>query len=522
MGCSESKKGESVPEVAGKPSEAAGKSLSEEMKRVIAIVKNGNGSRLLELYNRWPVDGEPVEITLADGSKRKSWPRKWSDLEKDLLNLHVIVNEPSGALCAEDVAAMKAETVGNPKKPHLTEDCMTWPGIQTLFRDAHEDAFHEKWDPQKHQMGMDYFACLRMNSLSIKKEGLAKKLSEIGAVKAIDFIWDVFAAWPNDMGKEVEVMRMDRRNGQPQAKMTWPLKFDCSEDPMDIDRLLTSCGWDDMLIAALKYQLFDNREESKVHANCNLNEITWPDLQQVFRSCVSDDPWSDDLSAEWPPLDPKVTLRLKIPKDRVEDVLKGEWRMYCKPDEGEAFSYGLMITVVDIVNWKFEGRSRIEGKYVLEEGKISHVEKDGRCNITYTEVWPNGTRDKVSARVKSNGKFQCESQLGFEQKATREDLNLPNETHERIGEEAKPGIKKYYLHDNDAAVEEEVEAAADSGVTESVDVSTVTENGVTTTTTTTTRTENGVTTTETVVETETEVVEEVEEEAPEGEAAPVS
>ena len=37
----------------------------------------------------FPTDASPVEIALADGSKRKSWLRKWSDLEKDLFILHV-------------------------------------------------------------------------------------------------------------------------------------------------------------------------------------------------------------------------------------------------------------------------------------------------------------------------------------------------------------------------------------------------------------------------------------------------
>ena len=69
-------------------------------------------------------------------------------------------------------------------------------------------------------------------------------------------------------------------------------------------------------------------------------------------------------------------------------------------------------------------------------------------------MWPNGQRDALTARVKSNGKFLCESESGYYQKATREDLNLPPDAEDRIGEEAPAGIKKYFLYDNDAAIED--------------------------------------------------------------------
>ena len=43
----------------------------------------------MELYNNWDVSGEPREITLADGSKRMSWPLTWEQMEQYLKNLHV-------------------------------------------------------------------------------------------------------------------------------------------------------------------------------------------------------------------------------------------------------------------------------------------------------------------------------------------------------------------------------------------------------------------------------------------------
>ena len=35
--------------------------------------------------------------------------------------------------------------------------------------------------------------------------------------------------------------------------------------------------------------------------------------------------------------------------------------------------------------------------------------------------------------------------------ATRVDINLPEDPEDRIGHKAEPGVKKYFLYDNDAA-----------------------------------------------------------------------
>jgi len=88
--------------------------------------------------------------------------------------------------------------------------------------------------------------------------------------------------------------------------------------------------------------------------------------------------------------------------------------------------------------------------------------EDSRCKLSYKEAWPNGDKDALTARVKSNAKFQCDSKGGFEQKATREDLNLPKGKEARIGEGAPVGVKKYYLNDGDAAADgDEAELQAD-------------------------------------------------------------
>ena len=89
--------------------------------------------------------------------------------------------------------------------------------------------------------------------------------------------------------------------------------------------------------------------------------------------------------------------------------------------------------------------------YCGRDCQRAHYDAHKRLFISYDEVWPNGTVDSLKARVKSNAKFQCESTGGYEQKATNEAANLPDDPEDRVGENAKPGIKKYYLRDKDAA-----------------------------------------------------------------------
>ena len=40
-----------------------------------------------------------------------------------------------------------------------------------------------------------------------------------------------------------------------------------------------------------------------MHPNCNAEEVSWPDLQQVFRTVVSPTGWTKADESEWPVLD---------------------------------------------------------------------------------------------------------------------------------------------------------------------------------------------------------------------------
>lgn len=148
---------------------------------------------------------------------------------------------------------------------------------------------------------------------------------------------------------------------------------------------------------------------------------------------------------EYPPLAPEVTLRRKIPKDQISQKLKGRWRVQAKPDEGEPYSYGLLITQVDANKLTFKGESAAANKFKIEEGRIVYNEKNGRCMVFYTEVWANGQRDKLEAHFKSNGKLQYDGVPNCKQTATREDLNLPEDG---AASDSPAGVKKYYTGDS--------------------------------------------------------------------------
>jgi len=57
----------------------------------------------------------------------------------------------------------------------------------------------------------------------------------------------------------------------------------------------------------------------------------------------------------------------------------------------------------------------VDGKASYAEGGCQHVV------LSYCEVYPDGARKLVSARLKSNGKFQCTREDGRKQKGRRED-----------------------------------------------------------------------------------------------------
>jgi len=396
------------------------------------------GAWVEAVYDAWSVDGDPSEVTMANGQKRMTWPVKWADLEKMLAD---------AGLGKEQVDAYHAKLVDNPDLPNITADCVTWPAVQNLTRDQWEAA-NGPWKREEHVPdGSPYRGLLRANTLASKKEGLAKMIKEKGDA-FIDEMWKIYVAWPCPLDACTHVQRYNRKKALKgewvdSGKDTWPLAF---EGDGSVTSLLTECGWSEDVINSLQEALFGGEAQSKyhVHPGCTKECTCWPDLQSVFRFIVADgEPWSESYNEEYPPLDGRrATLRNKISKDQIKEIFEGDFRMYClPPQEGAAaFSYGIIFKDVDVEAGTFGGHSATPGVYEIQDGTLLYDEKTGRLNIKYTEVWQsNGVVDKLAARVKSNAKFQCESASGFEQKASHI-KNVPP------AEDAPPGVKKY--HDN--------------------------------------------------------------------------
>jgi len=434
----------------------------KSMKRVMQITRNGNGSRLIFLYKWWPVEGAPVEITVkgekeGEDAKRKSWPLKWSEVEKALRDLHTLAGATTGALMEKDIAAIHAETVGNEDKPWLTEENMTWPGIQNLFRESFKKVYGKEFKDVEE--GEDWWALNSSLSLAMKKPGLTKKINELGEEKTNELLWKLYTSWPNPRGAEVEVTRLNRKKNIEAKKETWPLKWP------EVAKLLKECDLGEFEIELLKVGIFELQADTHVHQNCTPDEVCWPDLQQVFRHYISpDEGWSDELSEKWVPLAYWNTLRLKIDPEVLKETLVGSWRMACIPldkKRGAPFSYGIVIKEVDLEKWTFKGRARIKEKYKVKDGEIQYDKDTQHCTISYKELWADGCggwddEDALKARVKSNAKFQCISESNFDQKATHEDANLPKGTDPRIGIEAPDGVKQYYVNDAEAADFEQI------------------------------------------------------------------
>jgi len=142
--------------------------LSETFKHIMKMTKVGEGHRLRHIYDTWPLLGDPVEISFVDAggvlAKRESWPRSWTEVEDHLRNVHNLVegdDHGKHPLREEDIDAIKQETVLNSAKPHITDEVVTWPCLQNLFRDAWEAQHGKMFLASEHRDGEPWHACNR-------------------------------------------------------------------------------------------------------------------------------------------------------------------------------------------------------------------------------------------------------------------------------------------------------------------------------------------------------------------------
>jgi len=266
---------------------------------------------------------------------------------------------------------------------------------------------------------------------------------ELGPAGCDTILTHIFFEWPTLPAKISEIDRYK------QKRKTWPISPDMLKDLIMKDGF-----YKEKQANSIIGELFEN---GGCECSKEANMVIWPDVQFIFRQELKQSGEGVKM------LDEACNLTLKIPEDKISEMLCGEWRMYCKStDEGsEAFSYGLIIDSVTEVEsidrdgdgpgrpmkrLTFTGRPRQQGKYEVKEGKCTWNEfGSGRLFLDYKECWPNGTEDALVARLKCNGKFHCESTAGFIQKARKEET-LPTSTKLRME-------SKYYAGDTDAAVD---------------------------------------------------------------------
>jgi hypothetical protein len=267
-------------------------------------------------------------------------------------------------------------------------------------------------------------------------------LAEHGHAGAQEFLTHLFFAWPT-LPRPAEELKKYGHDIK-----TWPL----SESEVKA-AIMSGDKYEEKVANGVIAAMHD-----KNHVDvCAKERLCWPDFQVLF----NEDLGSDAKHVFMLEKDHKgkfaSNLTLKIPENKIDECLKGEYRMYCKNiEQNNSFSYGLIIDSVkeetrapngfgtEMKTFTFTGRPRLEGKYVLENGTATWNERgSGRFNLKYDEHWPDGMVDKLQARLKCNGKFACDSTAGFVQKA-RKESTLPVSAKQRME-------SKYYIGDQDAA-----------------------------------------------------------------------
>merc|ERR1711865_1041058 len=115
----------------------------------------------------------------------------------------------------------------------------------------------------------------------------------------------------------------------------------------------------------------------------------------------------------------KTNLTLKIPEEKIDECLKGEYRMYCKNiEQNNSFSYGLIIDSVtetgcepngfgtEKKSFTFTGKPRLDGKYVLENGDwiAEHGHAGAQEFLTHLFfAWPTISGGRSSEELKKYG-----------------------------------------------------------------------------------------------------------------------
>lgn len=250
------------------------------------------------------------------------------------------------------------------------------------------------------------------------------------------FLNSLFLEWPIPDPRSYQTLK---RYGHEYE--TWPQTHTELLDTIDrIERAMTDTLIGDPLRAVAAYLKGAATMKELINKPCEAraDEITWPDIQFIFRQMLPQIKDKNDNvllePTDVPMLNPRVSLRYRVPKHMISDILEGEWRVYHKL-AAEGRSYGLVfknVTAVAQGEYTFEGSSP-EASLTLKDGRgFWNEHGNSGVRIVWTEQSAGGVVP-VQARLKVNGKFEClELQEAEVKKGSRVD-NFPADPAERQG-----------------------------------------------------------------------------------------
>merc|ERR1712166_496884 len=126
---------------------------------------------------------------------------------------------------------------------------------------------------------------------------------------------------------------------------TWPQTYEQLQDVINKaeDRLIDTILGGKLRPVASYFKGAATLKELIQDSEATPNEITWPDVQYIFKQqLIKLHERTKDAAADWTKVDMlaespdennhfRISLRYRVPRDMIQSLLDGEWRIYHKP-----------------------------------------------------------------------------------------------------------------------------------------------------------------------------------------------
>jgi len=349
---------------------------------------------LWRVYTRWPLQGEPQIVGSVNQS---TWPLSFSALS---VILEKVGWEEIGISMLED--ALFKEKLSSNMAAHVSPSCVCWPDFQQVFREACQEADGEsEWS----------------EALDMKYPVLDKQLTLTGRVDEEQVKQLVEGEW--------------RVYGIPAEKK--------GDDTTAFSYGITITDFDPATMAfkGTTNKVSANHEERYKIANGHVAARRKATMISSSTYSASGSTASQGTTIMTPKPAPSLSFSgmKKWPSYPEVKFFSKETTAWNHGIVKEANSKGDSVTIEFVPGGVVDGKKPSYTSLVpIESGRV--VRKDTITpesfiigySISYEEVYPNGTKDKVVARLKSNGKFTCSSGSGYHMKAKRVDTMRGGET----------------------------------------------------------------------------------------------